>query len=677
MLDQWKSKLEKLENEIRLLKVERDHAVKAQEEAATTLEETRRTLAANEVTLNSMFNQRLGDQQRQAELCLQSSRRTLENSIEVKCVQIRDLQSRLVQITATVDEWEGKYDAVTKEHDSQKQLLVAERQKYKEASSTRKEQIDDLQKRLEASVSEDVMTAKVSRIEELEKELASIRAHHAKLSQEKDEAISLVKSRDEQIKELHETLAVYSSRNSPTNAPKNNLGGNSEEKKARQLKSLTPRDQIQSRAPAARPVAASAGNQRSKQITDPKKIEKLKSKSSSTALPGLSAARPMEVDSASSTDVEIISGPMPVISQGSNTKQKTFRTGSNKKAQGVNTIQTIDSPTEKTSLKRTADTDEFSTPAAKRPKLFLDSSASSAEKVASAASSSPVSTPSGSRSVTSSPVIAKPVFNLKSTKNYSQASTSVSSGGAMTSKAMSSSSNVRPSPSATSTEAPSSGASDGGTHRRSGSITSEAEPVAESSLGPKYRARFLRNGQIKPASSTASTSSKNHAEFKNFNPDDVPVKEPSSGSSARSTAVSAEQSRNAQAASATVLPSREASSSASTKSRPSALRQFSGIDNLSTPRFSSYSSSSLSTASGSTVDRSKATSSRNTTLKGTTRPAGARPIPSGPRSSMAMLQVTPESPPQAPKSALATKPSGKVPQKPRATIGTSNTKKST
>lgn len=53
MLDQWKSKLEKLENEIRLLKVERDDAVKAQEEAATALEETRRTSAANAVTLNS------------------------------------------------------------------------------------------------------------------------------------------------------------------------------------------------------------------------------------------------------------------------------------------------------------------------------------------------------------------------------------------------------------------------------------------------------------------------------------------------------------------------------------------------------------------------------------------------------------------------------------------------
>lgn len=63
---------------------------------------------------------------------LQSSCRALENSIEAKSVQVRDLQSRLVQITATVDEWEGKYDAVTKERDSQKQLLVAERQKYKE-----------------------------------------------------------------------------------------------------------------------------------------------------------------------------------------------------------------------------------------------------------------------------------------------------------------------------------------------------------------------------------------------------------------------------------------------------------------------------------------------------------------------------------------------------------------
>jgi hypothetical protein len=104
------------------------------------------------------------------------------------------------------------------------------------------------------------MTAKVTRIEELEKELASIRAHHAKSSQEKDEAISLVKSRDEQIKGLHETPAVYSSRNLSTEcAPKNNSGGNSEEKKVHRSKSSTPRDQIQSRAPAARPVAASTG----------------------------------------------------------------------------------------------------------------------------------------------------------------------------------------------------------------------------------------------------------------------------------------------------------------------------------------------------------------------------------------------------------------------------------
>lgn len=53
MLDQWKSKHEKLENEIKLLKVDRDDAVKAQEEAATALEEMRRTSAASAVTLNS------------------------------------------------------------------------------------------------------------------------------------------------------------------------------------------------------------------------------------------------------------------------------------------------------------------------------------------------------------------------------------------------------------------------------------------------------------------------------------------------------------------------------------------------------------------------------------------------------------------------------------------------
>jgi predicted nucleic acid-binding Zn-ribbon protein len=53
ILDQWKSKLEKLEIEIKLLKVERDDAVKAQEEAATALEEMRRTSATSAVALTS------------------------------------------------------------------------------------------------------------------------------------------------------------------------------------------------------------------------------------------------------------------------------------------------------------------------------------------------------------------------------------------------------------------------------------------------------------------------------------------------------------------------------------------------------------------------------------------------------------------------------------------------
>ncbi|KAG1776762.1 hypothetical protein EV702DRAFT_1106268 [Suillus placidus] len=666
-LGQRKSKLTQLENEIQWLKVERDDAVKAQAEAATALEEMKRTSAASAVTLKSTFEKRLQDQQRQAEANGEKVRQALGSSIEAKSVQIRGLQTRLMQIMATVGEWEGKYDAVTKERDSQKQLLVTERQKYKEASSVGKGQIDDLQQRLNASASEDTVMAKVSRIEELEKELASIRA---KSSQEKDEAVALVKSRDAQIKELRETLAVSSSCKLTTEfAPKDNSGGSSEEKRARPSKPLTSHDQTQFKAPETRPVAVSTADQRSKQITGPKKIERLKSKSSSsTASPGFSAASPMEIDSASSTDVEIISGPLPVISQGSN-KQKSLRTGSNKTPSGVNTIQIVDSRTEKTSLKRTADTNHSSTPATKRPKLFLNSSVSSVEKVTSAASSSPVSTPLGSRSVTSSPVIAKPVFDLKFRKHSAQASTSASSGGVTSSKAMASSPNVCTSQSATSTEAPSAGASDGGTHRRSSSITSETELPAESTLGAKPRARFLRHGQIKPAVTTpGDTSSKKHAEFKNFNPSDP------SGSSARSTAVSAEQPRNTPAAASTIAPpSREASSSASAKSRPSLLRQFSGMDNLSTPPSNSTPSPSLSTASGSAVDRSKANSSRDTISKGIPRPAGAKSIPKGPRSTMAMLQVTLESSPKAPKSMLAARSSGKVPQGPRATMRTPNT----
>lgn len=675
MLGQWKSKLTKLENEIQWLKVERDDAVKAKAEVATALEELRRTSAASEVTLKSTFDQHLQDQQRQAEANAEKVRQAQENSIEAKFVQIRDLQSRLVQITATVDEWEGKYDVVTKERDSQKQLLVAERQKYKEASFVQKEQLDNLQKRLEASASEDVMTAKVSRIEELEKELASIRAHHAKLSQEKDEAVASVNSRDVQIKELQETLTISFSRKSTTEcAPKDKSGGSSEEKKARPSKSSTSHNQIQFRAPEAHP--SSIADQRSKQITGPKKIEKLKSKlSPSTASPGFSAARPMEIDSASSTDVEIISGPTPIISQGSNTKQKPLRSGCNKTPSGANTLQTVDSPTEKTSLKRIADMNDSFTPATKRPKLFLDSSASSVEKVASATSSSPVSTPLGSRSGTSSPVIAKPVFNFKFRKHSAQTSTSVSSGGVTSSKVMASSSNVRASQSTTSTEAPSAGASDGGARRRSSSITSETELTAESTLGAKPRARFLRHGQIKPAVSTTGEAKK-HAEFKNFNPGDAPAKEQPSVSSSRTTAVSTEQLRNTQAAASTTAPpSREVSSSASAKSRSSLLRQFSGMDNVSTPSSNSASSPSLSTAPGSKIDRSKANSSRDAI----SRLAGAKSIPKGPRSSMAMLQVTLESSPKAPKPMLATRSSGKIPQEHRATQGpnTGDTKKGT
>jgi hypothetical protein len=671
VLGQWKSKLTTLEDETQSLKIERDDAIKAQAEAATALKEMRKTSVAIAATLNSTFNQHLQDQKLQAEADAEKVRQALESSIEAKSVQIRDLQSRLVQITATVDEWEGKYDAVTKECDSQKQLLVAERQKYEEASSLRKEHVDDLQKQLEATASEDVMTAKVLRIEEVEKELVLIRADYAKLSQEKDEAIALVKSRDAQIKELQETLTISSSRKLTTEcASKNNSGGSSEEKKARPSKPSTPRDQIHFSAFEARPVAVSTADQRSKQITGPKKIEKLKSKSSSSiASPGFSAARPMEIDSASSTDVEIISGPTPIISQGFNAKQKSLRTGSNKTPSGVNTLQTVDSPTEKTSLKRTADTNDSSTPATKRPKLFLDSSASSVEKVASAASSSPVSTPLGSRSGTSSPVIAKPVFNFKFRKHSAQGSTSVSTGGATSSKVMASSPNVCTSQSATSTKTPSAGASDNDAHRRSGSITSETELAAESTLGAKPRARFLRHGQVKLAISTAdeATSSKKHAEFKNFNPGDVSAKEQPPGSLTRTTAVSAEQLRSAQAAvSATAPPNREASSSASVKSRPSLLRQFSGMDNLPTPPSNSISSPSHSTASGSTVDRSKANPSRDSISKGIPRQAGAKSVPKGSRSSMAMLQVTLESSPKAPKSARL---SGKVPQGPRATQG--------
>ncbi|KAG1730807.1 uncharacterized protein EDB91DRAFT_741063 [Suillus paluster] len=684
-LDQRQSEITKLENKILWLKAERDDAVKAK---FTALDEMKRTMAESAITLKSTFDQLSQDQQRQAEANAEKDRQALESSLEAKTAQVRELQSQLAHIKAVANEWKGKSDAVAKERDSQKQLQVAELQKYKETSSLRKAQIDDLQKRLEASVSEDVFKANVSRIGELEKELTSLRERHAKSSQEKDEAVALVKSRNTQIKELQDMLAASSNRKLTTeSAPKNHSEGSCEGKKARASKSSTPSDQTQFKTPGTHP--ASTVDRRSKQIPGPKKIEKQKSKSSSsTVLPGSSAERPMEIDSASSTDVEIISGPMPITSRVATAKQKSLRTVLNKAPTGASTIEIVDSvPAEKTNLKRTSDTTDTSTPATKRPRLFLDSSPSYVkDRVTSAASNSPVVTPSGSRSATSSPIIANPAFNFKFRKHSAQASRSVSSGGATSSKKTLANSPTSCIPqSASPSDAASAGVSDAmedDAHHRSGSIGLETQLAAESTVGAKPRARFLRPGQGNLAASTAceTTNSKKQAEFRNFNLSNVPVKEQPSGSSTCSTATSAEQPRSAQAATS-ATPNREASSSSSGKGRPSLLRQFSSKDDLSTPLSNTLLSSSPSTRSGSAVSRGQSTSSRNSMLKANP-PAGTKPKPvpkhihKGPRSSMAMIQVTLDPSSNAPgdtKSMPATKSSGKVPQGPRATTGVPNT----
>jgi chromosome segregation ATPase len=107
-------------------------------------------------------------------------------------------------------------------------------------------QIDDLQERLKDSsskvlTSENILKGKESRIEELEKELASLRERHAKSSQDKDEAVALVKSRDAQ-KELQDIL-VPSTRNATTES-KNNWNGSSVKNKAGASKSATAPDQL-------------------------------------------------------------------------------------------------------------------------------------------------------------------------------------------------------------------------------------------------------------------------------------------------------------------------------------------------------------------------------------------------------------------------------------------------
>jgi chromosome segregation ATPase len=114
-------------------------------------------------------------------------------------------------------------------------------------------QIDDLQQRLESSssktlASDAILKGKESRIEELEKELASLREHHAKSNNDRAEAIALVESRDAQIKRLQDMLPVSSNHSVATeSAPKDNSDGSSIDDKARAWKPTAPPDQLQFR----------------------------------------------------------------------------------------------------------------------------------------------------------------------------------------------------------------------------------------------------------------------------------------------------------------------------------------------------------------------------------------------------------------------------------------------
>lgn len=128
-------------------------------------------------------------------------------------------------------------------------------------------QIDDLQERLEDSsskvlASENILKGKESRIEELEKELASLRERHAKSGQDKDEAVALVKSRDARNKGLQDMLVPSNCDVTTGSAPKNNWDGSSVENKVGASKSATAPDQRRFKTKhilKTHPVAVSTG----------------------------------------------------------------------------------------------------------------------------------------------------------------------------------------------------------------------------------------------------------------------------------------------------------------------------------------------------------------------------------------------------------------------------------
>ncbi|OJA14977.1 hypothetical protein AZE42_03220 [Rhizopogon vesiculosus] len=693
------SRVTVLENEVHSLKKEREDAGRAKEEAVAALEEMRRTMEESVNTLQSNLDKCLQDQQRQTETNAENDRQGLESSIEAKTGQIHDLHCQLAQSMATLDEWKAKYDVIVKERDSQQQLHIAELQKSHEAISVRTEsQIDDLEKRLAGSsckalASEDILKARESRIEELEKELTLLRKQHTKSSQGKDEAVALVESRGAQIKALPHVLAVSSTRNVTTESPpKINSDGSSVENKARAGKSSTPPDQHQfgtQDIPKASPVVVLTDRQ-SKQIPAPKKVEKQKSKSS--PFPCFSITRSLEIDSASSTDVEIIAGPLLATSHESIAssdeieivsgpssfaaavaKPKSLLAMSNKAASQASSAKIGDSaPPGKTSLKRSADLNDSFSQATKRPKLSINASASFLkDKVSSTTSNSPAPTSLGSRSTTSSPAIAGPGISLDFRRRPPQMSNPPSSsGGRSAKKTLAYSSNLRTPQSATLGEALSAGtiaSMEGDVRGGSGSVASKIQngpqqQLAAKTVKTKPRAR-LRHGQGKAAAPTAGevTGPKKQAEFKNFNP----AKEQPSGSLVRPTA---EQQQGA--SSVTAPASTEAQSSSSWKDTPSLLNQLSGKDNLSTPPSDTLppSTKPLLTLSTRTADPSRDSTPKSISpaAGGSAQSSTPRPIPKGPRSSMAVLQANQESSPRGPwgpKSMLSVRSSGKVPQK--------------
>jgi hypothetical protein len=209
-----------------------------------------------------------------------------------------------------------------------------------------------------------------------------------------------------------------------------------------------------------------------------------------------------------------------------------------------------DSTPGKNNLKRAADVVDSCVEAIKRPKLTLNAPVNSLKgKVSPAASNSPASTSLVSKSSASSPITSGPDIHLDLRRGLAQTSSSTSSGGVASSKkVVTRSPNPRTPQRATPEEAPFAGASGhikGDMRRGSSSVASETQNgppqqlATNSAVKTKPRARLPKHGQGKSTPVGEATGSKQQAEFRNFNPSDVPTKGQPSGSLARPTAAQA------------------------------------------------------------------------------------------------------------------------------------------